>query len=177
MKVLNIFSFIARLLQSYGIWFSVYLELVGSCHCLLLGSLLAGKVVLVAIVMEIFGRSFLFVWCGVFGRREIVDVLKTLSALCLISSFFFSEPYLTGSLCGETSLFLFWIYLTFVISILDLFTPVYFLCTWVPLSFDINESLLLIKKKKKVQKNLRESISKILLEKLGMSVFQWEFLF
>ena len=177
MKVLNIFSFIARLLQSYGIWFSVYLELVGSCHCLLLGSLFAGKAVLVAIVMEIFGRSFLFVWCGVFGRREIVDVLKTLSALCLISSFFFSEPYLTSSLRGETSLFLFWNYLTFVISILDLFTPVYFLCTWVPLSFDINESLLLIKKKKKVQKNLRESISKILLEKLGMSVFQWEFLF
>ena len=147
MKVLTIFSFIARLLRSYGIWFSVYLELVGSCHCLLLGSLLAGKVVLVAIVIEIFGRSFLFVWCGVFGRREIVDVLKTLSALCLISSFFFSEPYLIGSLCGETNLFLFWIFLTFVIFVLDLFIPVYFLCTWMPLSFDINESLLLIKKK------------------------------
>ena len=145
-EVLTIFSFIAQLLRSYVIWFLVYLELVGSCLCLLLGSLLAGKVVLVAIVMEIFGRSFLFVWCGVFGRREIVDVLKTLSALCLISSFFFSEPYLTGSLCGETSLFLFWIYLTFVISVLDLFTPIYFLCTWVPLSFDINESFLLIKK-------------------------------
>ena len=57
---------------------------------------------------------------------------------------------LTGSLGGETSLFLFWIYLTFVIFVLDLFTPVYFLCTWVPLSFDINESLLLIKKKKKM---------------------------
>ena len=77
------------------------------------------------------------------------DVLKTLSALCLISSFFFSEPYLTGLLCGETNLFLFWIFLTFVISVLDLFIHVYFLCTWVPLSFDINESLLLIKKKKK----------------------------
>ena len=144
-KVLTIFSFIARLLRSYGICFLVYLELVGTCLCLLLGSLVAGKVVLVTIVMEIFGRSFLFVWCGVFGRREIVDVLKTLSILCLISSFFFSEPYLTGSLCGETNLFLFWIYLTFVFSVLDLFTPVYFLCTWVPLSFDINESFLLIK--------------------------------
>ena len=77
------------------------------------------------------------------------DVLKTLSALCLISSFFFSKPYLTGCLCGETNLFLFWIFLTFVISVLDLFIHVYFLCTWVPLSFDINESLLLIKKKKK----------------------------
>ena len=60
-KVLTIFSFIARLLRSYGICFLVYLELVGSCLCLLLGSLVAGKVVLVAIVMEIFGTSFLFV--------------------------------------------------------------------------------------------------------------------
>ena len=154
MKVLTIFSFIVRLLRSYEIWFSVYLELVGSCHCLLLGSLLVGKVVLVTIIMEIFGRSFLFVWCGVFGRREIIDVLKTLSALCLISSFFFSEPYLTGSLCGETNLFLFWIYLTFVISVLDLFIPVYFLCTWVPLSFDINWILITYQKKKK-KKNYR----------------------
>ena len=39
----------------------VYLELVGSCLCLLLGSLLASKVALVAIAMELFGRSFLFV--------------------------------------------------------------------------------------------------------------------
>ena len=30
------------------------------------------------------------------------------------------------SVCGETILFLFWIYLTFVIFVLDLFTPVYF---------------------------------------------------
>ena len=115
---------------------------------LLLGSLLAGKVVLVTIVMEIFERSFLFVWCGVFGRREIVGVLKTLSIPCLISSFFFFEPYLTGSLRGETNIFLlFWIYLTFVIFVFNLFTLVYFLCTWVFLSFDFNESLLLIKKK------------------------------
>ena len=147
MKVLTIFSFLAWLLRSYGIWFLVYLELVGSCLCLLLGSLLASKVVLVAIVMEIFGRSFLFVWCGVFGRREIVDVLKTLSVLCLISSFFFSEPYLTGSLCGETSLFLFLIYLTFVIFVLDLCSPVYFLCTWVPLSFLSMNPFYLYKKK------------------------------
>ena len=133
MKVLTIFSFIARLLRSYGIWFLVYLELVGSCLCLLLGSLLASKVALIAIAMELFGRSFLFVWCGVFGRRGIVDVLKTLSVLCLISNFFLSEPYLTGSLCGKTIIFLFWIYLTFVIFILDLFSPVYSLCTWVSL--------------------------------------------
>ena len=134
MKVLNIFSFIARLLQSYGIWFSVYLELVGSCHCLLLGSLLASKVALVATAMELFGRPFLFVWCGVFGRRGIVDALKTLSVLCLTSSFFSSEPYLNGSLC-ETILFLFWIYLTFVIFVLDLLPHVYSLCAWVYLFY------------------------------------------
>ena len=119
--------------RSYGIWFLVYLECVESCLCLLLGSLLAGKVALVTTAMELFGRSFLFVWCGVFGRRGIVDALKTLSMLCLTSSFFLSEPYLTGSLCGETILFLFWIYLTFVIFVLDLFTPVYSLCAWVSL--------------------------------------------
>ena len=133
MKVLTIFSFIARLLRRYGIWCLVYLELVGSCHCLLLGSLLAGKVTLVASAMELFGRLFLLAWCGASGRRGIIDALKTLSVLCPTSSFFFSEPYLTGSLCGETILFLFWIYLTFVIFILDLFTPVYSLCTWVSL--------------------------------------------
>ena len=105
MKVLTIFSFIARLLRSYGIWFLVYLELAGSCLCLLLGSLLAGKVTLVASAMELFGRLFLLAWCGVFGRRGIIDALKTLSVLCPTSSFFFSEPYLTGSLCGETILF------------------------------------------------------------------------
>ena len=37
------------------IWFLVYLEFVGLCQCLLLSSLLAGKVNLVAIVMEIYG--------------------------------------------------------------------------------------------------------------------------
>ena len=60
---------------------------------------------------------------------------------------FLSEPYLTGSLCGETILFLFWIYLTFVIFVLDcspLYTPCVLGCL-----FLINEFLLLIKKKKK----------------------------
>ena len=147
-KVLTIFSFIARLLWSYGIWFLVYLELDGSCLCLLLGSLLAGKVALVATTMELFGRSFLFVWCGVFGRRGIVDALKTLSVLCPTSSFFLSEPYLTGSLCGETIFFLFWIYLTFVIFVLDLFTPVYSLCAWVSLFLLSMNSYYLSKKKK-----------------------------
>ena len=34
----------------------------------------------------------------------LIDALKTLSVLCPTSSFFFSEPYLNGSLCGETIL-------------------------------------------------------------------------
>ena len=129
--MLTIFSFIARLLRNYGIWFLVYLELIGSYLCLLLGSLLAGKVTLVTSAMELFGRLFLLVWCGVFGRRGIIDALKTLSVLCPTSSIFLSEPYLTGSLCGETILFLFWIYLTLVIFVLDLFSPIYSLCAWV----------------------------------------------
>ena len=57
--VLTIFSFIARLLQRFGIWCLVYLELVGSCLRLWLVSLLAGKVTLVASAMELFGRLFL----------------------------------------------------------------------------------------------------------------------
>ena len=127
-KVLTIFSFIARLLRRYGIWCLVYLELIGSCLRLLLVSLLAGKVTLVTSAMELFGRLFLLAWCGASGMRGIIDALKTLSVLCLTSSFFFSEPYLNRSLCGETILFLFWIYLTFVIFVLDLFSLVYSLC-------------------------------------------------
>ena len=133
---MTIYAFIAQLLWSCGIWFLVYLEFVGLCQCLLLGYLLSGKVDLVAIVMEIYGRLFLIVWCGVFGRREIVGALKTMSVPCLISNFYSSEPYWTGSLCGETNLFLlFWIYLIFVMFVFDMFTPVYSLCTWVSLSF------------------------------------------
>ena len=105
--------------------------------------------------MEIFGRLFLFVWCGVFGRREIVGVLNTLSVPCLISSFYFSKPYLTGSPCGETNLFLlFWIYLTFVMFVFDLFTLVYSLCIWVPLSFWYQWIFSTYQKKNKGQINL-----------------------
>ena len=148
--MLTIYSCIAWLLWSCGIWFLVYLEFVGLCQRLLSGFLLVGKVVLVAIVMKIYGRSFLIVWCGVFGRREIVDVLKTMSVPCLISSFYFSKPYLTGSLCGETNIFLlFWIYLTFVMFVFDLFTPVYSLCTWVSLSFWYQWIFITYQKKKK----------------------------
>uniref|UniRef100_A0A7N2RE56 TFIIS N-terminal domain-containing protein n=1 Tax=Quercus lobata TaxID=97700 RepID=A0A7N2RE56_QUELO len=51
-KLLTIFSFIARLLRSCGIWFLGYLEFAGLCHSLLLGFWLVGKVVFAAIVME-----------------------------------------------------------------------------------------------------------------------------
>ena len=101
-----------------------------------LGYLLASKVDLVTILIEIYGWLFLIVWCGAFGRREMVGVLKTLSVPCLTSSFYFSELYWIGSLCEGTILFLlFWIYLIFIMFVLDLFTPVYPLCTWVSLSF------------------------------------------
>ena len=60
-KLLSIFSSIARLLWSCGIWFLGYLEFAGLCHSLLLGFWLASKVILVAIVMEIFGWLFLIV--------------------------------------------------------------------------------------------------------------------
>ena len=152
MKLLTIFSFIARLLWSCGIWCLVYLEFIGLCHCLSLGYLLVGKVDLVTIVMEIYGWSFLIVCCGAFGRREIVGVLKTLSVPCLTSNFYFSELYWTGSLCGGTILFLlFWIYLIFVMFVLDLFTLVYSLCTWVSLSFYYQWIFITYQKKKNVQ--------------------------
>ena len=151
MKLLTIFSFIARLLWSCGIWCLVYLEFIGLCQCLSLGYLLASKVDLVAIVMEIYGWLFLIVWCGAFGRREIVGVLKTLSVPCLTSRFYFSELYWTGSLCGETNLFLlFWIYLIFVMFVFDMFTLVYSLCTWVSLSFWYQWIFITYQKKKKI---------------------------
>ena len=101
------------------IWCLVYLEFIGLCLCLSLGYLLASKVDLVTIVMEIYEWLFLIVCCGAFGRREIVGALKTSSASCLTSSSYFSELYWTGSLCGGTILFLlFWIYLIFLCSFL-----------------------------------------------------------
>ena len=112
MKLLTIYSFIVWLLWNSEIWFLVYLEFVGFCQCQLLSFLHAGKVDLVAIVMDIYGLLFLIVWCGVFGKKEIVDVLKTVSILCLISSYYFLEPYWTGYQCGENNPFLqFWILL------------------------------------------------------------------
>ena len=150
---MTIFSFIAWLLWCCGIWCLVYLEFIGLCQRLSLGYLLAGKVDLIAIIMKIYGWLFLIVWCGAFRRREIVGVLKTLSVPCLTSSFYFSELYWTGSLCGGTILFLlFWIYLIFVMFVLDLFTPVYSLCTWVSLSFYYQWIFITYQKKKNLKK-------------------------
>ena len=154
---MTIYSFIVRLLWSCGIWFLVYLEFVGLCQCLLLSFLLASKVDLVTIAMEIYGWLFLIVWCGVFGRKEVVasrcfeDNEHSMPDL----KFLFFRTFWTGSQCGETNLFLlFWIYLIYVIFVFDMYSLIYFLCTWVSLSFWnqlINKSLLLIKKKKKIQ--------------------------
>ena len=83
--------------------------------------------------------SLFDVVCGVFGRKGIVGALKTVSVLCLISSYYFLEPYWSGSLCGEANPFLqFWIYLIYVIFVFDLYTLVYFLCTWVSFLISIN---------------------------------------
>ena len=86
--------------------------------------------------------------CGVFGRKEIVGVLKTVSILCLISSYYFLEPYWIGYQCGENNPFIqFWIYLIYVIFVFDLYTTIYSLCTWV--SFLISINLYYLSKKKK----------------------------
>ena len=155
MKLLTIYSFIARLLWSCGIWCLVSLEFIGLCQCLLLGYLLASKVDLATIVMEIYGWLFLIVWRGVFGRKEIVGVLKTMSILCLISSFYFSKPYWTGSQCRETNLFLqFWIYLIYVIFVFDMLHPC-ILSVYLGVSlFLISINLYYLSRRKK-KKNLR----------------------
>ena len=147
MNLLTIFSFIARLIWSCGIWCLVYLEFIGLCLCLSMGYLVASKVDLVTIVMEIYGWLFLIVCCGASGRREIVGALKTSSAPCLTSSSYFSKLYWSDSLCGGTIFFLlFWIYLIFVMFAIDLF-PLYTLVYLGVSLFFINEILLLIKKK------------------------------
>ena len=150
MKLLTIYSFIVWLLWSCGIWFLVYLEFVGLCQCLLLSSLLASKVDLVTIIMEIYGLLFLIVWCGVFGSKEIAGVLKTMSILCLISSFFFFRILLDWFSVWRNQPF------SSILDFLDLCN----FCIWYVYPcillvylgvsfFYINKSLLLITKKKK----------------------------
>ena len=146
-KLLTIYSFIVWLLWSYERWCLVYLEFVGLCQCLSLSFLLAGKVNLVAIVMDMYGLLFLIVWCGVFGSKEIVGVLKTMSILCLISSFFFFRILLDWFSVWRNQPF------SSILDLLDLYN----FCIWyvhpcillVYLGvsfFYINKSLLLIKK-------------------------------
>ena len=104
------------------------------------------------------GCSSLF---DVVGRREIVGALKTLSVPCLTSSFYFSKLYWTGSLCGGTILFLlFWIYLIFVMFVLDLFTPVYPLCNWVSLSLFLSMNFYYLSKKKEKRNRVGKRVKK-----------------
>ena len=87
MNQLTIYSFIVLLLQIFGLWFWAFLEFLGLCHALFLGCFGVGKAALVVIEMVVFGPSFLIAYCGVFGGREIVDVLKILRDLFQTSSF------------------------------------------------------------------------------------------
>ena len=50
-----------------------------------------GKAALVVIEMVVFGPLLLIAYCGVFGGRGIVDVLKILRDLFRTSSFSFLE--------------------------------------------------------------------------------------
>ena len=139
---------------SYVQLFNFFLGADVPCQSLLLSFLLVGKVDLATIVIDIYGSLFLIVWGGVFGRKEIVGSLKTVSILGLISSYYFFKPYWTGSQCGETNPFLqFWIYLMHVILYL-IRTPIYTLYILGCLFFYINKSWSLIKTKNKKQKKL-----------------------
>ena len=136
MNLLTISSFIARLLWSCGIWCLVYLEFIGLCLCLSLGYLLVGNV---RFGHHCNGDIWMVVphcllWCIWKERNSkcFEDIELPMSDI----SSYFSELYWTSSLCGGIFLFLlFWIFLTFVMFVLDLFTPVYSPCTWVSLSF------------------------------------------
>ena len=55
------------------------------------GYCVVGKAALVVIEMVLFGLSFLIAYCGAFGGRGIVDVLKILRDLFRTSSSSFLE--------------------------------------------------------------------------------------
>ena len=97
---------------------------------------------------NLFGPSFLIAYCGVFGGRGIVDVLKILRDLFRTSSFSFLELSGIGCLLCKINLSLLlltsW---TLVISIFDFFSLVHSLCTRVSLFYQY--ILLLIKINKK----------------------------
>ena len=75
----------------------------------------------------------LIVWCGVFGRKEIVGALKIVSVLCLISSYSFFRTLLDWFSVETIPFLQLWIYLIYVTFVFDMYTPVYSLCTWVSL--------------------------------------------
>ena len=89
---LTAFSFIVLLLRIFGLWFWAFLEFLGLCHAQFWGYYGVGKAAFVVTEMVVFGPSFLIAYCGVFGGRGIVDVLKILRDLFRTSSFSFLEP-------------------------------------------------------------------------------------
>ena len=67
------------------------MEFLGLCRALFWGCYGVGKAALVIIEMVVFGPSFFIAYCGVFGGRGIVDVLKILRDLFRTSSLSFLE--------------------------------------------------------------------------------------
>ena len=108
-------------------------------------------------VMPMFAVGLLACWQGRFGHHHNGDIWmvvphcllwciwKERNSRCFedserslpdIKLLFFRSLLDWFSLCGGTILFLlFWIYLIFVMLVLDLFTLVYPMCTWVSLFF------------------------------------------
>ena len=119
-------------------------------------------------VMPMFVVELFACWQGQFGRHRNGDIWmvvlhclmwciwKERNSRCFEDNehsmpnlkLLFFRTLLDWFSVGETILFLFfWIFLIYVIFVFDMYTPVYFLCTWCLSLFVINKSLLLIKKK------------------------------
>ena len=67
------------------------MEFLGLCRAQFWGYYGVGKAALVVIEIVVSGPSLLIAYCGVFGGRGIVDVLKILRDLFRTSSFSFLE--------------------------------------------------------------------------------------
>ena len=65
------------------------MELLGLCCTLFWSCYGVGKAASVVIERVIFGPSFLIAYCGVFGGREMVDVLKILRSIPDLKLLFF----------------------------------------------------------------------------------------
>ena len=148
MNLLNIFSFIARLLWSCGIWCLVYSEFIGLCLYLSLGFLLAGK--------GRFGHHrngdlwrvvpHCLLWCIWKERnsrcfedieRSILDI-KLLFFRTLLDWFSVWRNHPFSSILD---------FLDFCNVRFWFVPPVYLLCTWVSLSFLSMKFYYLSKKK------------------------------